>query len=86
MKVFLILETQQTFARTTISDLKNTLCKHSIPQLEYGTTIDFALQKSGGEGMAPSPLPPILPALNGSILEGIYFKICEDKGKSKKTK
>ena len=47
-EVFLVLKTEQTIARITISDLGSTLSQYSILQLESSTTIKFARQKSGG--------------------------------------
>ena len=54
VKVFLVLETEQTSARITISDLRSTLSQYLKLQLESSTTIDFAWQKSRG---ARPPLP-----------------------------
>ena len=42
VKVFLVLETEQTSARITISDLRSTLSQYLKLQLESSTTIDFA--------------------------------------------
>ena len=48
VKVFLVLETWQTSATLTISDLRIALSQYPILQLESSTTIDFFWQKSGG--------------------------------------
>ena len=49
MKVFLVLETEQTGATITISDLMST-SQYLVLQLESSTTINFAWQKKGGHG------------------------------------
>ena len=43
--IFSFKETEQTNARITISDLRSTLSKYLIFQLESSTTIDFTWQK-----------------------------------------
>ena len=66
VKMVLVLETEQTSARITISDLRSILSQYLILQLESSYTINFAWHKSW-EAMpqmpAIPPLPPVLPAL-----------------------
>ena len=48
MKVFLVLETEKTSTRMTISELSSIISQYLILQLKSSTTINFAWQKSGG--------------------------------------
>ena len=55
MKVFLVLETEQTGATITISDLMST-SQYLVLQLQSSTTINFDGKKCVGGMTPPSPV------------------------------
>ena len=73
VKVFLVLETWQTIARITTSDLMSALSQYSILLLQSSITIDFGWQKNWGAMPPPAPRPPVSPALIRYYKQFIIF-------------